>query len=212
MQQITARQIPIRYEVPYYSQWESAQLVPKLLSGQVKAEDDPLWQNSGATSAEDYSFWSWRICGMACLRMALEHWGLPSAGLVTMAREFMDAGAYVRREGGLDGLIYAPFAEYATQRWGIKAQVRPELMADEIPALLCDGKLVMLSVHPSIRSLKDTPPSTRGGHLVLAVGCTPGHLEIHNPSGLPGISQCFAEVPWSVLPQFFAERGVVLEK
>ncbi|KOG23320.1 C39 family peptidase [Streptomyces viridochromogenes] len=199
----------VRHDVPYYSQWESAELVPELLSGRVKAEEDPFWRRSGADTAEDYAFWSWRICGMACLRMALEYWNMNSPNLVTLAREFLDAGAYVRREDGVDGLIYAPFAEYAAKRWGIEAEVHGNLEAEEIPGLLEDGKLVMLSVHPSIRERDATPPG-RGGHLVLAVGCSPGHLQIHNPSGLPGVSQRFAEVSWQELPRFFARRGVSL--
>ncbi|MDR3080209.1 MAG: C39 family peptidase [Streptomyces sp.] len=201
--------ISVSHEVPYYSQWESAELVPDLLSGHVKAEDDPLWRRSGADTASDYAFWSWRICGMACLRMALEYWGMKSPDLVTLAQEFLDAGAYVRRADGVDGLIYAPFAEYAAKRWEIEAEVHGRLTPEEIPGFLRDGKLVMLSVHPSIRE-PDTVPPSRGGHLVLAVGCSPGYLQIHNPSGLPGISQRFAEVPWQALPRFFAERGVTL--
>ncbi|MCY0939507.1 C39 family peptidase [Streptomyces sp. H34-S4] len=202
--------ISVRHQVPYYSQWESAEFVPGLLAGHRKAEDDPFWQRSGADSVEEYAFWSWRICGMACLRMALDHWGLKSAGLVTLAREFLEAGAYVRREDGVDGLIYAPFARHAAKRWGIEAEVRTELTEDDLPGLLQDGALVILSVHPSIRDLSSTPPG-RGGHLVLAVGCSPTHLQIHNPSGLPGVSQRFTDVPWSVLPRFFARRGVVLK-
>ncbi len=201
--------ISIRHEVPYHSQWESAELVPDLLAGRVKAEDDPFWYRSGACSAEEYAFWSWRICGMACLSMALEYWGLKVAGLVTVAKEFLDAGAYVRRADGVDGLIYAPFAKYAAERYGVEAEVRTELAAEDIPSLLRDGALVMLSVHPSIRDLPTTSPG-RGGHLVLAIGCSPDHLQVHNPSGLPRSSQRFAEVPWSVLPEFFAQRGVVL--
>jgi hypothetical protein len=146
---------------------------------------------------------------MACLNMALDYWEHQPAGLVTAAMEFVRAGAYVRREDGVDGLIYAPFAKHAAARWGIEAEVRTELAAEEIPTLLQDGALVMLSVHPSIRDPRAEPPG-RGGHLVLAVGCSPGSLEIHNPSGLPGVSQRFAEVPWSALPRFFAQRGVVL--
>ncbi|MFJ9466666.1 C39 family peptidase [Streptomyces caniferus] len=203
------RDISIRHEVPYYAQWESSELVPDLLSGRVQAEDDPLWLRSGADTAADYAFWSWRICGMACLRMALEYWDLDSPNLVTLAREFLNAGAYVRHEDGVDGLIYAPFAAYAVQRWGIEAEVYGALNPEALPGFLAAGKLVMLSVHPSIRELTSTSPS-RGGHLVLAVGCTPGHLLIHNPSGLPGLSQRFAEVPWHMLSLFFAQRGVVL--
>ncbi|MEV7420210.1 C39 family peptidase [Streptomyces sp. NPDC089919] len=199
----------VRHEVPYHAQWESAELVPELLAGRLAAEDDPLWERSGAATPEEYAFWSWRVCGMACLRMALEYWGLPADGLVSMGKEFLDAGAYVRRADGLDGLIYAPFAEHVARRWGIGAEVRPELDPEELPDLLAAGRLVMLSVHPSIRE-PQTRPASRGGHLVLAVGCTAGHLQIHNPSGMPGVSQRFAEVPWPALPKFFARRGVVL--
>lgn len=201
--------IAIRHEVPYYSQWESADLVPDLLAGRVKAEDDPFWRRFGAESAEEYAFWSWRICGMACLRMALEYWGLEPPNPMALVREFEDAGAYVRRDDGVDGLIYAPFASRAAERWGLETEVRGELAAEEIPRFLNDGKLVMLSVHPSIRVPGSTPPG-RGGHLVLAVGCSPGHLQIHNPSGLPGTSQRFAEVAWPELLAFYAGRGVVL--
>ncbi|MFG2116224.1 C39 family peptidase [Streptomyces sp. NPDC048718] len=200
---------PVGHEVPYHSQWESAALVPDILSGRVKAEDDPLWHLSGAEDPAEYAFWSWRVCGMACLRMALEHWGFETPGLVTLAREFLDAGAYVRRADGVDGLIYAPFAEHAAKRWDIEAEVHGRLTVEEIPGFLDEGKLVMLSVHPSIRE-PDTVPPGRGGHLVLAVGRTPDHLLVHNPSGFPGVSQRSAEVPWEALPRFFAGRGVTL--
>lgn len=201
--------VAVRHEVPYYAQWESADLVPEFLSGRVKAEDDPLWSRSGAATAEEYAFWSWRTCGVACLRMAMGFWGLEPPPVMTLVREFEDAGAYVRRGDGVDGLIYAPFAARVTERWGLEAESRAELPAEEIPGLLADGKLVMLSVHPSIRTPSEPPPG-RGGHLVLAVGCSTGHLHLHNPSGLPGRSQRFAEVPWEVLPRFSAGRGVVL--
>ncbi|NUK27782.1 hypothetical protein HRW08_35180, partial [Streptomyces lunaelactis] len=65
------------HRVPYYSQWESADLVPEFITGARSAADDPLWQKSGADSREEYAFWAPRMCGMACLRMALDHWGHP---------------------------------------------------------------------------------------------------------------------------------------
>jgi hypothetical protein len=122
-----------------------------------------------------------------------------------------EAGAYVRREdGGLDGLIYAPFARYVEANWPLSAECRPELPADEIPELLGQGHLLMLSVHPAIREQAPADPPRRGGHLVLAVGATPEALLVHNPSGFPGHSQEFAPVPWADLGRFYAGRGVVL--
>ncbi|KJK55847.1 hypothetical protein UK12_26045, partial [Saccharothrix sp. ST-888] len=112
-------------------------------------------------------------------------------------------------DGRLDGLIHAPFATYAHQRWGLAAEARSPLDAEELPALLEAGRLAMLSVHPSIRTLDPQPPRA-GGHLVLAVGADEGHLFIHNPSGFPNGSQSFARVPWADLGRFYAGRGIVL--
>ncbi|MET7761527.1 C39 family peptidase [Streptomyces sp. NPDC005355] len=201
--------VTITHPVPYYAQWESPALVPDIIAGTVSAADDPLWQKSGAASPAEYAFWSWRLCGMACLRMALDHWRGTAPPAVSLAEECVDAGAYVRHADRVDGLIYAPFADYARRRWNLFAESRPTLPAEELPRQLAADRLAMLSVHPSIRDLGPRPPR-RGGHLVLAVGATPGHLIIHNPSGFPHHSQRFARVPWAELDRFFAGRGVLL--
>ncbi|NUK88100.1 hypothetical protein HRW19_28170, partial [Streptomyces lunaelactis] len=127
-----------------------------------------------------------------------------------LLHEALEAGAYVRTgETTVKGLIYAPFADWATRRWGLHAEVRPELVAADIDTEIARGHLVLLSVHKTIRTLAPSPPQ-RGGHLVLAVGAGPAGLTLHNPSGLPGRSQQFHHVPWSDLHRFFAGRGVVL--
>ncbi|MGW0734452.1 glutamate ligase domain-containing protein [Streptomyces sp. NPDC002851] len=206
---------PVIHPVPYYAQWASPELVPAIIRGEIPAAEDPLWHTYGADSPETYEWWSWRLCGIACLRMALHHWHgnrdeytAPTA--MTLAEECLKAGAYVKRDdGGLDGLIYSPFAAYLRERWDIHAEARPDLPATEIPEHLATGHLVILSVHPSIRTLDPEPPR-QGGHLVLAVGATQEHVVIHNPSGFPGTSQQFHEVPWPDLDRFYAGRGVIL--
>ncbi|MEV0090239.1 C39 family peptidase [Streptomyces sp. NPDC050738] len=196
--------------VPYYAQWESADLVDRIVSGELPASADPLWPKSGAESPEECAYWSWRLCGMACLRMALDHWKGTAPPAVSLAEECLEAGAYVRHEDGrLDGLIYAPFAEYARTRWSLSAECRPDLPAAELPAHLAAGGLAMLSVHPSIRELHPEPPH-KGGHLVLAVAADEDNLYVHNPSGFPGRSQRAAAVPWPDLDRFYAGRGVFL--
>ncbi|WP_369355844.1 C39 family peptidase [Streptomyces sp. cg2] len=197
------------HPVPYHSQWASPELVPALLAGTMSATEDPRWPDYGAKSPEEYEWWSWRLCGMACLRMALDFWQLPTPTAMDLAAECVEAGAYVRHADGLHGLIYAPFAAYVERRWGLLAESRPELPREEIPALIGTGRLVLLSVHPSIRDADATPPH-RGGHLVLAVGVTPDHVVVHNPSGLPDHSQEFAHVTWDTLDRVYAGRGVVL--
>ncbi|MEU8892594.1 hypothetical protein [Streptomyces sp. NPDC048442] len=198
------------HPVPYYSQWASPELVREIVTGGLSATEDPKWQSYGASSPEEYDWWSWRLCGMACLRMCLAHWRQPVPTAMELAAGCERAGAYVRREdGGLDGLIYAPFARHVEANWPLTAECRPGLPSSEIPQLLARGRLLMLSVHPSVRELHPSPPG-RGGHLVLAVGATPGALLIHNPSGFPGESQEYARIPWDDLDRFYAGRGIVL--
>ncbi|WP_331728059.1 C39 family peptidase [Streptomyces sp. NBC_00158] len=200
---------PVRHEVPYFAQWESPELVSEFVTGRLDAVDDPRWRASGADSPEEYAFWSWRVCGMACLRMALAHWGLEAPPSVTLGKEYLEAGAYVPKDGGLHGLIYEPFARHTRDRFGLRAESRPELPLEEIAGQLHAGRLVMLSVHPGVRS-GDTEPPHRGGHLVLAVGADRDAVTIHNPSGWHGTSQEFAVVPWPVMHRYYAGRGVLL--
>ncbi|GAA2747347.1 C39 family peptidase [Kitasatospora cinereorecta] len=201
---------PIIHQVPYYSQWESPELVPDILDGTVQAADDPLWERSGAATEEEYEYWSWRLCGMACLRMALDFWWGVAPAAVRLAEECLEAGAYVRHpDGRLDGLTHVPFAAYVRERWGLDAQAHAPLPPDLVRRELAEGRLVMLSVHPSIRTLEPQPPR-QGGHLVLAVGADERELLIHNPSGFPDGSQQYAKVPWGDLERFYAGRGIVL--
>ncbi|MEU8466059.1 C39 family peptidase [Streptomyces sp. NPDC029003] len=197
------------HRVPYFSQWESSALVPGFVSSSVAAADDPLWRSSGAGTAAEYAFWAPRMCGMACLRMALGHFGRPVPASVPLVREALAAGAYVREGDQVQGLIYAPFATWVASRWGLFAEARPRLSVDEVDAEVSRGRLVLLSVYKTIRTL-DPRPAGRGGHLVLAVGSGPDHITIHNPSGFPDHSQRFHRVPKADLGRFFAGRGVVL--
>lgn len=200
----------ITHPVPYYSQYESAVLVPELIAGTRTAADDPLWPKSGADSLEEYVFWAPRMCGVACLRMALDYWGHPVPTSVPLVRDLCTAGAYVRDGDAVKGLIYQPFAEHVRAAWGISAQAEPDLTPDAIRRQLAGGGLALISVHKTIRHPETLEPPSRGGHLVLAVGATEEALLIHNPSGLPNLSQEYAKVPWTRLTSFYAGRGVLL--
>ncbi|WP_045692900.1 C39 family peptidase [Streptomyces rubellomurinus] len=200
---------PVVHEVPYHSQWESAELVRAIIDGRLDAAEDPRWGQSGADTPEEYAWWSWRLCGVACLRMALDHWWGVAPPALALADECVKAGAYVRDGESLRGLVHTPFAAYVRERWGLAAQAR-EASPEEVAAEVAGGRLVMLSVHPSIREPAGPEPVRRGGHLVLAVGVTDTSLVIHNPSGFPGESQEFAHVPWRSFGQFYAGRAIIL--
>jgi hypothetical protein len=199
----------VEADVPYFSQWESPELVGPIIRGELAAEDDPRWAESGAATRADYAFWSWRACGMACLRTVLASWRSVSATTVGLGEEVLEAGGYRRRPDGLDGLIYAPFTDYVRTRWGIVARAEPRLEIPALQELVRAGHWAMVSVNPRIRRPADTPPST-GGHLVLVHGAPDDEFVFHNPSGDTPASQRSAVVRVEDFKRFYAGRGIVL--
>jgi hypothetical protein len=196
-------------DVPYFAQWESADLVPSILAGEVHAREDPLWARSGAASPEEYEFWSWKACGVACLRMMLKWWTEDTPAALPLVRECCDAGAYVVSSESVKGLIYAPFCGYLRDRWNLDARIVTGIALPEVSGLISAGQFAILSVHPSVRDAVQQPPE-RGGHLVLAVGGGPNRLILHNPSGLPNRSQQFASYDFDTLSRYFAGRGMII--
>ncbi|WP_329298000.1 C39 family peptidase [Streptomyces sp. NBC_00659] len=187
----------------------SKELVHAIITGTLSAREDPRWQESGAESLDEYDFWSWRCCGMACLNMALDHWMGLTQPTVTLAKECMASGGYIHKDGRLIGLIYRPFANWVEERYALPAAVHTELTVGQIQHAVAEGKLVMASVHPDIRWPDRSAPG-QGGHLVLVAKADDNHLYLNNPSGIAGVSQEYAPVTTHDFTRFFAGRGVIL--
>jgi hypothetical protein len=195
---------------PYFGQWESADRIGEILAGTLRAEDDPLWPRSGAAGAADYARWADHLCGVACLRMALAARGIVPPRAFDLARELTTRGGYVvQADGGIRGLIYAPAAAWLWESPRIAAEVRVDVPAEDVTAMVADGGMFIASVHPAIR-WPDRAPPARGGHLVLVFGTADGVLRFHNPSGDTAASQRGARLPVEVFARFYAGRGILL--
>jgi hypothetical protein len=202
----------VQHRVPYFAQWESRELVQDIISHQRRAEDDPLWPRSGATSPAEYALWSWNGCGMACLKMLLAGRG-SLVPLVELARGCERYGGYVRRGDEVDGLIYAPFLAYLEAELGLHGRILAPMHTDDIIRALAGGELVVASVHPAIRyAAEATEAPGRGGHLVLVTGydLESTTLTFHNPSGHTPASQENAELSVGVFERYFAQRGMAI--
>ena len=195
---------------PFFGQWESAGRIADILAGTLRAADDPLWPRSGAAGAADYERWADHLCGVACLRMALAARGITPPRAFDLARELTHRGGYVLQpDGDIRGLIYAPAAAWLREAARLPAEIRVDVPAEAIPAMLHGGGMFIASVHPSIRRAGAEPPS-RGGHLVLIFGAEGGVLRFNNPSGDTPASQGDARLPVADFGRFFAGRGIVL--
>jgi hypothetical protein len=117
--------------VPYYSQWGSPEWVQSIVEEDADPCDDPAWQRSGFTEQEHYRFWAQRLCGLTCLESALDFWGIEHAPRATLLDEALHHEVYrMREDGGVDGLIYRPFASWAEQAFGLQVEVLPEAGGD----------------------------------------------------------------------------------
>jgi hypothetical protein len=195
--------------VPYFSQWESADLVPQFVAGSMSAEADPNWAASGARTAAEYAFWSRRACGLACLRMILAFRGMPVPAMMRLVDKALEWKAYIPDGDRVIGLIYQPFADWVRRDYGVEVAVVPDLTLDSVRLSASPAAPVIASVHPWIRWPERTPPQS-GGHLVLVTGATDGVLRLHNPSGLPGSSQRDVLVAAADFARFFAGRGMII--
>ncbi len=185
-------------DVPYCSQFASAELVEGIVTEKMSARDDPRWKSSGAETLDEYEMYSWQICGMACLKMILgalfpdgEH------HLVPLAKDAEKHKVYRRNRKpdvrrNLDGMFHKPFTLFAGT-FGLKSFSVSNAGPYYIAYLLKKSHFVIASVSPAIRD--DSPePRSRSGHLVLVTGFRMENKQIsgfyiHNPSGFYNKSQ-----------------------
>lgn len=201
----------VRTDIPYFSQWESPELVAGILAGKTKAQDDPKWQVSGAVTPDEYEVWSKNGCGMACTKMILAAHHKTVLPLVLLAEKALQYGAYKQPLESSPGMFYRPYATFLQKEYNLKAQVTGRLTIDAIIKALARGKYVIASVSPDIRHPKSTP-AKKGGHLVLVVGYDKPKrmLYIHNPSGDTAASQENAAVSFDDFAKFSAQRGLII--
>jgi hypothetical protein len=198
----------MRHPVPWITQYASPSLIAAIISGEHPRTEDPRWGESGAPDREAYAAWCGRWCGMACFRMALLARDGTAPTLYELATGCTDYGAYTDEPGHPRGLIYRPFAQYAQDRHGLRADVITDLAPARLMAELDAGRLVIASVHAHIRHPDSDPPGT-GGHLVLVTGHANGLVTFHNPSGHTP-EAVVATLPMPVFDRFAAHRGMAL--
>lgn len=197
--------------VPYFAQWASAAGVRAIVEHGADPCDDPLWSDAGFDSEDEYRFWSRRICGLACLESVLTYWAIDLPSRAELLRAALRWGAYRQvSPDKVEGLTYAPFADWVTSDFGLRAEAHGRLPLPELPLHVDDASFFIASVSREIR-YPDRANSRTGGHLVLVHGWDDNGLSFHNPSGVPP-HQADAYVDRATFARFYAGRGVALRR
>ncbi len=197
--------------VPYYSQWGSPDWVARIVEEGADPCDDPGWRASGFALPGDYRFWAKRLCGLTCFESALDYWGIAHASRAGLLEEALRHGVYrLREDGGVDGLIYRPFAIWAEAAFGVRVAVMTDEDIEASAARLDAETLAIVSVSPEIR-YPDRENARQGGHLILLHGRSDGGVWFHNPSGVAPY-QADAWLPYETVARFHARRGMALTR
>ena len=200
---------PCRHPIPWITQYATPSLIAAIAYHGHPPVDDPNWSASGAPTQAAYGRWCTRLCGMACLQMALIARDGCAPSLFALLGGCLEYGGYVEEpDGRVTGLRYQQFSDFTRDRYQLQADVITSLGPDRLIAELTAGRVVMASVHKEIRRPEHDPPAT-GGHLVLVTGYQDGQVTFHNPSG--HTSQAgIATLPLARFDRFAAHRGIAL--
>lgn len=206
---VNQRTLLPRSGIPYFSQWEDPDCAAGIIAGELALSDIKRWQQSGASTQQEFIKWANHVCGMCCLKMVLAAVSGKVVPILNLTQRSLAYGAYVRDGENIKGLIYAPFVEYVREELGLNAVVKVDILAKDIAAQLEQHRFFIASVHPSIRIPESVPPQ-KGGHLVLVTHADQEYVTFHNPSGHDISTQQDVTLPVDVFARFFAGRGISL--
>jgi hypothetical protein len=199
---------------PHITQWASAKLVSPILDGKIAARNDPKWRDFGFKTTADYEYWSWRICGLMCVKAVLDAYGAAASETVaSLTMQGVNLGSYQVKAD--KGWFYAPLTKLA-RRYGLNGKVYGALDEKEIAVDILGNHFVIASTHPDvIRGDLTKNPHDGKGHLVLVWGFRWNGRDvtgffINNPSGRTAKTQQKAFVPIEHFREGFVGRGFSL--
>lgn len=200
--------------VKYYCQFASPELVEDILEKRISAQEDPRWREFGFETAEEYAFWSWRACGIICLKMIIDTVGNSNEKVKDLLERGIELGGYVSHDknGKLvdKGWYYRALIKLAG-KYGFLGKIFSHLSVQNICREILSKHFVIASVDPGLIRFDEVESQYKGGHVVLVYGFKWEHKScvgfyLHNPSGKSEETKK-AFVPIDVFKKAFAERG-----
>lgn len=179
----------------------------------------------GAKDAAEFTFWAWRNCGIACVKMILESENKANDKTVMdLTHEGMSLGGYILYKDGefVDRGWYHKPLVLLMRRYGVDARTKRWQTPESVARDVLNNKKVMLSVHvPGRKYIKEDGSfnakenARYGGHLLLAIGVKIDGKKIdgiyvHDPRGLERYKDN-TFVPRAVLDRIFLHRTIVAD-
>lgn len=198
-------------------------IYPQTISPDVPLTNKQHIKAFGAKDAKEFTFWAWRDCGIACVKMILDTLHKAKGKtMMDLTKEGIVLGGYiVYRDGKFvdEGWFHAALVELLT-RYGVKAKMKRWQSLTAVARDILGNKFVILSVLiPGRRSIQSNGSflpkenATYGGHLLLATGVQLEHgnvvgVYVHDPRGLPAY-QKNTFIPKKTLERIFTNRTIV---
>lgn len=213
----------VRNKPGYISQFIG--IYPQSITLESKLNNKKHITQFGAKDAEEFSFWAWRNCGIACVKMVLDvSEKAKNKSIMDLTNEGIELGGYILYENkkfvdkgwfhhALVALLKKHKVFARTKKWQTIESVAHDIISN---------KLVILSVLvPGRRHIEEDgsfslkPGGKTGGHLLLATGVRMLGKQVlgifaHDPRGLEKYQQD-TFIPAHVFKRIFTNRTIVAE-
>lgn len=168
------------------------------------------WRQFGAPSRDKYEKWNPEVCGICCLKMIGDTFGLTNhASLYSLALKCLAYDGYkITPSGEIKGVFHKPLLDLA-KNLGLDGQVERKLPIKKIVKALIVHDFVILSINKS-----KVDASLSGGHLILVheYNPIPNTFTVHDPEPILSDNGENIVISSSRLQEISNNKGLVIRK
>ena len=207
---------------PYQSQFNK--IIPANISMDEILDNPEEIHAYGAKDAEEFSFWVWRNCGIACVKMILDaHQKAPNKTMMDLTRRGIELEGYITHQEGKfvdQGWFHHSLVKLLEEN-GLTAKSKKWQSLTTVANDIIKNNHVILSVMAPGRSyiqedgsFKPKQNAKYGGHLILATSVTiennaVSSITVHDPRGLPNY-QADLTISADIFNSIFSNMTIVV--
>jgi hypothetical protein len=186
--------------------------VPFIPKPRIGRDSPEPWTVFGSTQ-EEYERWIPEVCGICCLKMAGDTFGLTThLTLYQLTLHCLELGGFrIRKDGSIEGVFHRPLVRLAREL-GLRSIVERKLGTPDIIRYLAMNRMVVLSIDLGKVPGQNKDARLTGGHLILVHRFLPnqGTFLIHDCSRLLGKTGRDISLTPEALERISNQRGLVL--